>query len=82
MKVIKNQKNYLLLLTLILLTTTITTTLNYSHAASVLYVNANSGNDGNTGETPLTAKKTIQNATDEVDDHGTIHVADGTTPST
>jgi hypothetical protein len=45
---------------------------------SVCYVNGTTGSDAYGGDTPATAKKTIQAAVGQVNSGGTIHVAAGT----
>ena len=45
---------------------------------STIYVNTNSGNDNNDGYSWSTAKATILNATETVENNGTIYVADMT----
>lgn len=52
-----------------------------AHAAACTtecYVDASSGNDANDGDTPATAKKTIQAAVNQVSAGGTVYVAAGT----
>jgi hypothetical protein len=46
--------------------------------ASTLYVNGATGDDKNSGISPLEPKKTIQNAINAVNSKGTVKVADGT----
>ena len=44
---------------------------------NTIYVNGTGGNDSNNGTSWDSAKATIQNGTDTVDDDGTVYVADG-----
>lgn len=43
-----------------------------------IYVNGSGGSDANDGSTWLLAKKTIKNATETVNDNGSVNIADGT----
>ncbi|NYB53098.1 MAG: DUF11 domain-containing protein [Methanobacteriaceae archaeon] len=74
MKTKKIHQIVLLLGLLFVLSATISTVT----AANTIYVNNATGNNDNDGLTPATAKATIQNGTNAVDDGGTVHVADGT----
>ncbi|HEV2859708.1 MAG TPA: MopE-related protein [Pyrinomonadaceae bacterium] len=49
-----------------------------TQCTAVCYVNAATGNDAYGGDTPATAKKTIQAAVTQVSPGGTVHVASGT----
>jgi hypothetical protein len=49
-----------------------------TQCTTVCYVNGATGNDGYGGDTPATAKKTIQAAVSQVSAGGTVHVAAGT----
>ena len=72
-------KHYFLFLTLLMAFASLSL-IDDSAAASMIYVNGSSGNDDWDGETPETAKATIQNGTDTVDPEGTVSVADGIYP--
>ncbi|NYB52996.1 MAG: DUF11 domain-containing protein [Methanobacteriaceae archaeon] len=73
----RNIQGIVLLLGLLLL---LFATVSTVTAANTIYVNNATGNDDNDGLTPATAKATIQNGTNTVDDGGTVFVADGTYP--
>ena len=64
-------------------TTSGTTTYDFepeTACTTVCYVNAATGNDAFGGDTPTSAKKTIQAAVNQVTATGTVHVAAGTYP--
>ena len=54
------------------------TSTTYVACTTDCYVDAATGDDLNGGDTPATAKKTIQAAVDQVSVGGTVHVAAGT----